>query len=294
MKILFIILLSLNLYSKEKLDFDTTYGLISTGTILSSFKDSQVTLIEWLKTIATNNNGNVEISFYDDSNILFNDYKNKKLEMIVLEPTYFFKLKKEIDKTSSNFWTSTSNEYKFNQYYLLSNKSAKNKSFKDIKNKSLSIKKDDISADVWLDKSSLIENKLGYKKVLKDIKYENKESTALLDLFFERTDFAIISKKTWEIMIEFNPTLMEKIQIISKSEEIHPVFIGFFSNEAEKKGIDVFFNMGENIKKLSTGEQILNLLKFDYILKIDSETLNSLEKYYNEYFELKNRYEKEE
>jgi hypothetical protein len=129
LKILFIILLSLNLYSKEKLDFDTTYGLISTGTILSSFKDSQVTLIEWLKTIATNNNGNVEISFYDDSNILFNDYKNKKLEMIVLEPTYFFKLKKEIDKTSSNFWTSTSNEYKFNQYYLLSNKSAKNKKF---------------------------------------------------------------------------------------------------------------------------------------------------------------------
>lgn len=292
MKLLLILLLSFNLYANanKQYEFESKFGFLSDGTLLSSFKDARVALKSWLEEVADEYNGKLEVEFYPDSRILYEDLKSKKLDMIVLDMPFFFKNKKDIEENSGDFWSLTMNNTKYAQYFLIANKSLNAKSFKDIKNRTLSMRNGERVASVWLDKNSLIANKSSYAKVLKKVKIVSKQSTALLNVFFKKTDFAIISKKTWDTMIELNPSITKKVKIISKSKKIHLPFIGLFKKKSNQKSIDAFFSISKNLSDLKGSEQIITLLKFNAIFRVDDESIKILDNYYNEYFKLKKKY----
>lgn len=288
MKLLIILFLSFNLYAHHP--FNSKYGFVSSGTLLSNFEDARIVLSKWLENIAIEHNGKAEVKFYSEYESLYTDFKNKKLNMIALEMPFFFKNKEYLKNNSSNFWSLATDKTKYSQYVFLANKSLNAKSFKDIKNKTLSIKKEEVIADVWLDKNSLLGNKSSYKRLLKELKYENKESTAILNVFFKKTDFAVVSSKTWNTMIELNPSIKKKIEIVSKSKKIHLPFIGLFDKHTDKETVNAFFELSDKLKSLSGSKQIISLLKFDSIFRVDDKSLKVLENYYDEYFKLKEKY----
>lgn len=292
MKILIVLFLSLSLYANTKpIKFEATFGFLSGGTLLASFKDARIAVRAWLEDIAYKYDGKLDVKFYDTSEELYTDLKNNKIQMAVLDLPFFFKNKKDIYENSSNFWSLTMNNTKFAQYYLITTKDSKYNGFKNIKDKKISLKEGNRVAYVWLDKNSLLSNKKSAINILNEIKYERKESTVLLNVFFKKTDFAIVSKKTWDTMVELNPTISKKLKIIDESKKIHYPFIGIFSKKASSGSVYAFFNLSSDIKNLEGSEQIISMLKFDHIFKIDETTLEPLEKYYNEYFELKRKYE---
>lgn len=290
MKILIILFFVINLFASEKFTYDVKFGFLQTGTVLANFKDARKSLSKWLNDIAKEDNARVEVFYYKDSNSLYKDFKAKKISMIVLDMDYFFKKKKEISLIGGDFWSLTNKNNIYTQFYLIANKSINAKSFKDIRNRSLSIKENDLAARSWLNKRSLLSNKRSSRKVLNKIKSVNKESTSLLNVFFKKTDFAIVTKKTWNTMIELNPTIKKKVAVISKSKEIHLPFIGLFAKDADKKAMNSFFSLSKDMKSLTGGENIISLLKFNLLLKIDELSLYALENYYNEYFDLQKKY----
>lgn len=290
MKIVLLLLISLNLYAQNNYDYESNFGFLSRGTLLANFKDAQTALSDWIESTAKEDNGKVDVFYYADSHSLYNDYKKNKLNMIVLELDFFFKNKDEIKKKSNNYWTLVNNETVHSQYYLIANKSLNVKELKSIKNTTVSIKKYNLSSEIWFDKISLLENKKSYKNLVKKVNYKEKESSSLLDVFFKKSQFAVISKSTWDIMIELNPSIKKRVEVIRKSKKIHYPFIGLFSNNASEKGLKAFFRLSENIKGLKRGEQIINLLKFDSVHRIDENSLNALNNFYSEYFELQKKY----
>lgn len=144
--------------------------------------------------------------------------------------------------------------------------------------------------EVWINKLSLLQNKKSIESISSKIIKENKENTALLNVFFKKTDLAVVSSKTWDDMIILNPSISKKLKIIEKSEKNNIPFIGFFHKNVEEKKINDFFRVTGNIEKSVRAEELMTLLKFKKFFKIDDSYLSKMEIYYTEYFELRNRY----
>ncbi|WP_121628653.1 PhnD/SsuA/transferrin family substrate-binding protein [Poseidonibacter antarcticus] len=287
-KLLLIFTISLSLQAENK--FESRFGFLSEGTLLSSFKDARVALKVWLEDVAVRYEGKLNIEFYDNSDSLYNALKNNELDMVVLDLPFFFKNKKDILETCDNFWALNMLDDKYSQYYLIAKKSLNAKNFKDIKGKTISLKKGNIGASVWLDKNSLISNKKSSKKITKRILEKKKESTAILNVFFNKSDFAIVRKKTWDIISELNPTISKKLEIVQKSEKIHIPFIGLFRKDINKLSIESFFKLSKDLNEIKGSQHIIALLKFNSLFRVNDDYLKNLDKYYNEYFMLQKKY----
>lgn len=287
-KLLFIFNLSFFSYAEEVAELK--YGFLE-STLVSSFADARVAAKVWLEDIVSDNyEKKANIEFYDSADILYKDLISGKLNMVVFDLEFFFKHKKNIEKIAHEFWSLNTFGTVYSQYYLIAKKSLNAKGFKNIIGKSVAYKKGDLSAEIWLDKNSLGIYKSEAKKILKEIILVKKENTALLNIFFNKTDFAIVTKKTWEIATELNPSIKKKIEIIEKSEKIHMPLIGLFRKDVKDSRIKSFFKASENISAVEGGREIVQLLKFDSLFKVKDTDLNKMDKYYKEYFELKKKY----
>jgi hypothetical protein len=287
-KLLIVFHLSISLCAEPK--FESRFGFLSEGTLLSSFKDARVALKVWLEDVALTYNGKLHIEFYDTSSVLYQALKNNELDMVVLDLPFFFKHKDDILKNTDNFWSLRITDVKYTQYYLIGKRSLNAKGFKNTKGKTVALKEGDLGAIVWLDKNSLFNNQSSSRKALKNIFLKKKESTAILNVFFNKSDFAIVRKETWDIISELNPSIKKKVEIIKKSEKIHIPFIGVFRKGTRNMSIEAFFSLSEDLKKLEGSSQIIELLKFNSLFKVNGDYLKDLDTYYSEYFRLKKKY----
>jgi hypothetical protein len=285
-----IIITSLCMSLNAEVKYEAKFGLLSKGNLLASFLDAKLALKVWLEDIATRYNSKIEIEFYDTSEALYGSLEKAELDMVVLDLQFFFKNKNKIFKNNDNFWALNMEDLEYSQYYLIARKSLKAKGFKDIKGKTVSITNGKDGVFIWLDKNSLKENKKSANKVLKNIYLKKKESTTILNVFFNKSDFAIVRKRTWDIATELNPSISKKIEIVKKSEKIHLPFIGFFRKGSNENLVNDFFKVGKDLKNLENNEHIIELLKFNSLFKINEGSLKELGKYYDEYFALKKKY----
>lgn len=289
--LVFIVLFKNSAYCVVKEDEVIKFGFVSQSKIISNFKDARDSLSTWIEEIGKKYSVSLNVKFFPTSEVIYEKFLKKELDMIVVPLPYYFANKKEIDLHSRNYWTLSFSGNRFAQYYLITKNNSGFKDFKGINNKIVSYREFDEVAEIWLDKNSLIENKKSYIKLVKDTLKEEKESTVILDVFFDKAQFGIVTKKTWDVMVELNPAISKSISIIKKSDEIHLPFIGLFNEHSPKSAIDMFFNLTRDVRKLYNSEEMLDLLKFDSIFAIDSKYLDPLELYYNEYFQLKKKYE---
>lgn len=292
MKYLLILLIfTISLFAEvKKLEFISTYGITTEGNLFSKFKDAKIVLKSWLNDMGKIHGGQLDIKYYPNGELLFEAFKEDKFDMIAIDLPFFFKNRTEIEDVSNDTWTLSINEKKFNQYYLIGNKSNKLGGFSDLKAKSISLKEGDTSSWIWLDKNSYKTNMKASDKLLKKIQYEKKEKSVILNVFFKKSNYGIVTKEVWDLMLDFNPGIKSKVEILSKSKNIFLPFIGFFSEKSSLKSREAFFMVSKDLNKVKGGEQIIEIMKFNSIYKLDNASLVELDNYYNEYFKLKKKY----
>ncbi len=269
----------------------SNYGFYSKGSFLSKFKNSQLALKMLGEEIGKAYDTKVNIIFYKDNIDVYKAFKtNNKLTMIILGTKFFYENKEEIDKIANSYWTIALNTKAYRQLYLISNH--KNHNFKDIKNKIVSFNKYDKTAFTWINKKSFELFKKPLFKLTQNIIEEKSESVALLKVFFKKSNMAVITKSTWDTMVELNPSIKNKIKIIQKSNYNQIPVIGIFKNNTSSFLLNSFFDFTGNLNSNLRNKQIVNILKIDYIYKINKQELDKLGLYYKEYFKLKEEYKK--
>ena len=116
----------------------------------------------------------------------------------------------------------------------------------------------------------------------------NKHSTALLKLFFNQANAAIVSKKTFDFANELNPQIGKQLKIVYTSKVSSELF-GYF-----RKGFDdtlrkIVTDLALKIVNSSRGEQLLLIFKTDSIVRVKVDDLKPTEELYHKYLELKKR-----
>lgn len=281
---IFLFLLVPSVYSNGKED-SVTYGFLTEFDILTNFKDARESLKNWMENVGKAQKKELNILFYSDINEMYEDYKKQKLDMFVVSVDYFFKYRKEIEKISKSYWSISFSEDETISYYLISQKDEKIKNLSDFKNKTLSIKTRERQAYHWIDNLALKDTNKNIDNLFNKIIYNDKESTSLLNLYFKKSDFCVVSKKTWDTMLELNPSIAKKLKIIRKSESIFFPFIGIFSKNVNQINHDLFYSYLEELKKPNNinNNLVFDLLKFKQVFRLNNEQISILSNFYLEY-----------
>lgn len=290
-KLFLIIIISFSVYcysDESKLSNKIVIGISLNSGLLTKFKDANLAITTWVAEVGKVQNIDVKVILYDDDNNILNDYKNKKVDIAVIDIPFYFRNKINLDNNTIARWGLSIDNEKFAQYYLVGN-SSKSNGFKDLKSKTLSIKEKDSLGLIWLDKNSLQNNNIKAKNILKDLKIEKDDRRVILDVYFGKSDYGIVSKKAWEIIVSLNPSITKKVNILEKSEDIFIQNIGIYSKYGDERTRKLFFEKTKNLEELSGVKKIIDNLKFNYIYTIDDVFLEKLEKYFDEYLELEKR-----
>ena len=272
--LILLLILNTSLFSTDDIN---RFGFLSHSNNVLNFKDARDSLSNWIKDMGISNDLKVESRFFTSVEELISNYSKNQLDMIVMSLPEYYENKDVLKKISKNYWTATFSNEEFNQFYLITQIDSNINSIKDISNKKISLELYDKVPEVWIKKLSLLQNKKSIESISSKIIKENKENTALLNVFFKKTDLAVVSSKTWDDMIKLNPSISKKLKIIEKSEKNNIPFIGFFHKNVEEKKINDFFRVTGNIEKSVRAEELMTLLKFKKFFKIDDSYLSKME-----------------
>lgn len=268
---------------------DINYGLVTNFTF-STAKEARLSLKIWAKEVKKYADLDIKIIIYDDEKDLINDYILGKIQIATFPALAYLKYKKDILKHSRQLFTfSLSDSHNlFIQYYLLKNKKSKI-NLNDLLEKNIYFKEAETSAKIWLDYIMLKKYNKSYKEIFTNEFELKKQSAIVYKVFFKELNYAIVPKVIYETIIEINPQISKKVEIIEKSNNIYISLLGMINNNLDKEIFDKLIDYTlekeyENIRK-----EAFSISSIKSFIKLNKDDLNAYEKIVKEYYSLKKK-----
>jgi len=228
-----------------------------------------------------------EGKIYSDLKTLKADVDNKSINFFNVSTIEYFSL---IDRAKFIPFLSGTNHSSenFDIYLLITNNYNSINELKDLKNITVSVPKsiEHSIGDYWL--RTVLREDLGKDKFksLSIVTSKQKDSEAMLSVFFGKTDYVLITESSFDLGCELNPTLKSKIKILKRSGNL---LNGVF---AYRVGTDLttvksIADVAIDIHKDVEGRQILNLFKIQKIIRVSEKDIIESEAIinrYNKYF----------
>lgn len=149
--------------------------------------------------------------------------------------------------------------------------------------KSISIHKDYLLQNFYLNFLVKKQAKLSAEKFFKRIKDTRTDSQAVLDVFFKTTDSCLVPQYVVNLVAELNPAVLKGIRIVhySGAEFIPALVLTLKNNPADTSNV-----IRKNLLTLSDnarGQEILNLFSIQSIKLSNINALKDMIKLYDEY-----------
>lgn len=208
----------------------------------------------------------------------------KKTAMICLNSIDYIKYKKKFKLEGALL--SFKNDNLFTQYTLITKNNIKN--IDELKGGKIGMeyKQNQIIPYMWLD-ILLKKNKLPAKdKFFKEVKEFNKDSQLILSLFFGQIDACVVTKNSFNLMIELNPQIQKRIKIINESPDLILTVTCFTRNFKNVDYRERILKAAKKLNSYSDGKQILTLMKSDRVVTFSDKYMYSITKLVNDYEKL--------
>lgn len=254
------------------------------------YKNAKNSIRNWASKLGDKKKVNTTMTFFKNDIDIYNAYNKGSINIAFFTPSFFVNHFSKLNKTSGDFWTGSYSEEDNIKYCLISNKKNEFKSFKDIKGKTLGMLIYNDTSYVLVNKMSMKENHKTVDKMVKNIKYINRESTVVLNVYFNKLDMGIIKKATWDTMLELNPSIRKKIFLSWCSENSMPQFVGVFNKKIYSSTKNIFLGLLSGKEVSSESREFFNILPFNHIYKISDKDIKKMLTFYKNYRELLNKY----
>lgn len=230
--------------------------------------------------------------FYKNEAELLKAFKSKKNEFDILYmvPSTYLKNFDVFNKYAKSSIIIKQSDEKYVQYYIIASKKSKIKSLKDIKNKKLDLHSSDELSRMWFDKISYETIGRSFKPhILKENRSFN-QYKKILDVFFNKTDIAIISKEMWDTTVDLNPTIAKNLTILKKSPAIFPSVIGLVHQSADAEIFKHYDSYIMNKNNEEYIEEVLSLVKFRKLEVLKKSDFMEAHDFYENYLKIKAKY----
>ncbi len=224
-----------------------------------------------------------EGKIYSDLKTLKADIDNRSINFFNVSTVEYFSL---IDRAKFIPFLSGTNHSSenFDVYLLITNNNNNIKELKDLKNITISVPKsiEHSIGDYWL--RTVLREDLGKDKFksLSFLTSKQKDSEAMLSVFFGKTDYVLITESSFDLGCELNPTLKSKIKILKRSGNL---LNGVFAYRVgtDPTTVKSIADVAIDIHKDVEGKQILNLFKIQKIIRVSEKDIIESEAIINKY-----------
>jgi len=293
MRFIFFILLFFITYSYASKNDILNIALYGLDKKIANEKTVEKLLLKLYDKIDNLKDKKINTFFYKTEKELVDDIKSdkKKFDFLYTIPSVYLRNYNIINNNTINHFAITTNESKYVQYYLVASKDLSLKKLLSLKNKKLRLQSMDFLGQYWFENLFLSEGVNYYKKNIKINKNKvHRQYKKILDVYFGKIDLAIISKNSWETTIDLNPKIKNKIHVLKKSEEIFPAVITVSNRNINKDILKHHhdFILDENNEEYISN--ILSLVKFSNVIKIDKNDYDKAHKFYEKYLFTKQKY----
>lgn len=286
-----IMVIGFNVYGSTKNEYNIGIVVHRYNHIKISNGKRQV--LKLYDSLEKNDNLNTNIFFYKNTKKAFKDfYENKKIDRLFLWSLDYLENKEKLHSSSKKVVLLKHENEDYLKYNIIVRKNSNLKSVADLKNKKMSTYIASDNARLWFDSLILKKYKKTYDKFVKEDNILEKKGISILDVYFKKADFCIVSDKVYEDILHLNPSLANELQIIKQSPALFIYALVVTHKNSHEKGILMDKLIGETKKsddvlhktlKATLGIDEYKIVDFDYMEKVDS--------FYDEYLKLKSRYE---
>ena len=247
--------------------------------------DATAALDAWIKTILKHSNAkyNLNAKLFDNFEDLSKNYITDTLAMVVIS-TYDY-LNYPLKNKFKPIFTPTVEVDTGVSYLIITRKENIINKLCQLNNLSLGYNdlKQNIFSSLWLD-MLLKKNKLPLKeKFFSKVEKDTKDSKLILEVFFNKLDVCLVAKHSYELMVELNPQIKDKLKIIYRSPiYTHGVLCFTDVIKDEYSANDLMKRIIE-MSKYQAGKQMLKLLKINSVVPFKPEYFNSVKELLDEH-----------
>lgn len=221
---------------------------------------------------------NVVTNFYEDDNLILEDFVNNKLDVIVVNPALYFKSKNKLNSEIKNIWASSLSKEVFQEYYLIRNKKS-NVSFDNLKNFSLYYR--DKSSKEWMETFIISEKKKNLENVFNEVVNVDNYSKLIYRIFLKTDSLIVIPKDEFETLSKLNPQVLNQTEIIKKSDPIFFVGIGLTNRNISDNKMQIINSM---LDKDDRNIEMLDMMNLNKIYIKRDFDISLINQFYKNYF----------
>jgi phosphonate transport system substrate-binding protein len=137
----------------------------------------------------------------------------------------------------------------------------------------------------WLDSLLMAKLSTSAQKLFANVTLSPKASQVVLPLFFGQTDASLVSRASFETMVELNPQLGRTLRILEKSPRFATGIIAVRRDVSDPQR-DVMVAAFRDIHTDPKGRQILTLFRINRLVDFKAEHLSATEKVLKEHHEI--------
>lgn len=272
--LLLFLLLTFNIYGKNIISMGVYYERL----FIDDKEVSEVIMNLWKKYINKEYpQMHIDVKFYTNKDKLLQDYKDKKLYAIISNNLFYFENKDFFNKYTHSKWIVSRAEGKFEQLFLVKNKD----SDFDLKNfNTKEVLYIDSYAREWFE-VLVKNNKISFN--FKKLKKVKKTKKLLFQPFFKKDSISIMNESIYKAMIDLNPQIKDKVEIVKKSKKIFFLGMNFIRDGLDKEMYKIAEKIINHVNNGSENFENSFFIQIKHILRVEDKDLEELEKFYNNY-----------
>lgn len=211
-----------------------------------------------------------EIKIYEDRNALIHDLSENRVDAVFTNTIDHFALDHLIN--SDYIYTLIYGSSAHQKAYLLTRKKDRIKNLVDLRGKKISIPNGHDLGRLFLDVELRKQGLPGLDKYFSSIKQTIDTNTAVVDLFFGKSDCALVSDVAFELAAELNKQIPQDLKVLIASDYMIPQIIAINKNVPHSifKKVDEFLVKAHENPRI---KHLLSLFRAKKFVKLEQNQL---------------------
>ncbi|MCG7915947.1 MAG: phosphate/phosphite/phosphonate ABC transporter substrate-binding protein [Candidatus Thiodiazotropha weberae] len=221
-----------------------------------------------------------EIVVYEDKDKLTNDLANNRIDAIFINTIDFLDMQHLIDM--ERLYTLIYGDRVEQAVLLLVRKSDELDMISDLRGKTVSIPAGHFLGRTYLE-VLLMENGFpSIEKYFANVQETIDTNSAIVDLFFNKTDAALVSDIAFELAAELNPRIKTSLKPLAVSQDMIPQIIGLNKNISEQNRARIDEIMGKSHENRRI-QHLLSLFRANKFIKLKQSDISSTKQLIDRY-----------
>jgi len=254
-----------------------------------SDKDVQIAIKNILKVGSEKSGIELKEEFPDSVDVIIDGFISGRYSLITLNTYDVMKHYQKLAPYIGKMWTIAKKKKTPEMRYLLL--VPKENGDRLVNGTKIALLNFDYMQNVYLDSYLLKNYHMDSKKFFQNIYTYSTASQVILKLFFSKVDACVVSEHAYQIAIELNPQLKNRIKILAYSEKVFPSVGLTISRKDDYKIVKLYNIFSQDKQDIKTLSNVLMLYKAEAIVYFSQKKMDKLRTFYKGYEVLKARYE---